>query len=234
MDYTPYLSALESSPLLHGIPADALPGLLDGFGPSLRRYQKGALLQLAGDEVTQLGIVLAGAITATRHSPTGDDVVMAQMGSGGLFADVLSGGGIKSPVTITAAADCAILYLPYRALLSPSPTAGPAHWQLLQNLVEGISRKYFALDHRVELLSCKSLRGRLVLWLLAEREAAGADSFTSPLTQAQLAATLNCERSALSRELGRMRREGLLESWRGSYKLPDVERLKAHRPRPVD
>ena len=63
------------------------------------------------------------------------------------------------------------------------------------------------------------------MWLLEQREQAGSDTFTIPMTRAELAAYLNCDRSALSRELGRMQEEGLVELWRGSFKLPAPERL---------
>lgn len=89
-----------------------------------------------------------------------------------------------------------------------------------------ISNKYFALDRRIELLICKSLRTRISLWLLEQAEAAGSDTFAVPLTRAGLAEYLNCDRSALSRELGRMQREGLVETFRGSFKILDKPRLR--------
>lgn len=89
-----------------------------------------------------------------------------------------------------------------------------------------ISDKYFALDRRVELLICKSLRARISLWLLDEARRAGSDTFTTPLTRAGLAEYLNCDRSALSRELSRMQQDGLIETWRSSFKLLDKDRLK--------
>ena len=97
--------------------------------------------------------------------------------------------------------------------------------QLLQNLVAAIGAKYLALDRRLELLICKSLRARIGGWLLDQAAAAGSDTFTVPLTRAALAAYLNCDRSALSRELSRMQREGLIETWRGSFRLLDREGL---------
>ena len=96
----------------------------------------------------------------------------------------------------------------------------------MQNLVLTISDKYFALDRRVELLICKSLRARISLWLLDEAHRAGSDTFTTPLTRAGLAEYLNCDRSALSRELSRMQHDGLIETWRSSFKLLDKGRLK--------
>ena len=90
-----------------------------------------------------------------------------------------------------------------------------------------MGERYFALDRRLELLMCKNLRTRIGRWLLGQAEAAGSDTFTVPLTRAALADHLGCDRSALSRELGRMQREGLLETFRGSFRLLDKARLSA-------
>ena len=108
---------------------------------------------------------------------------------------------------MTAAVPCLVLYLPYDGMLRPSGELSAAHWKLLQNWLETISGKYFSLDCRLELLCCKSLRGRICLWLLEQR------------------AYLNCDRSALSRELSRMQEDGLIELFRSTFKLPDPERL---------
>ena len=102
----------------------------------------------------------------------------------------------------------------------------PAHLQLLHNWLQTISDKYFALDRRLELLCCKSLRGRICLWLLEQREEAGADTFDTALTRAELASYLNCDRSALCRELSRMQEEGTAGA------VP--AQLQAAGPRPAE
>lgn len=152
------------------------------------------------------------------------------MGPGGVFADVLAGGRSRSPVNVAAAEPCLALYLPCEALLRPCAALHSAHLKLLQNWLETISDKYFALDRRLELICCKSLRGRICMWLLEQRERCGADTFTTSMNRTELAAFLNCDRSALSRELSRMQEEGLIELFRGSFKLPDPERLRAACP----
>ena len=225
MDYTPYYATLQNTRLLRGLTEEELTALLQGLVPRVRRYEKGELLLMAGYETREVGIILEGEITAAKPMPDGTAVVMTRMGPGGVFADVLAGGNSKSPVNVTAASDCLVLYLAYDAMLRPGDTLSTAHWKLLQNWLKTISGKYFALDRRLELLCCKSLRGRICLWLLEQREQAGSDTFTIPMTRAELAAYLNCDRSALSRELGRMQEEGLVELWRGSFKLPAPERL---------
>lgn len=226
MDYTPYYPVLRQTSLFQGLSDRDLETLTDCFAPHVRRYERGELLLIAGYETHEVGIVLEGEIVAAKPMPDGSAVVMAHMGPGGVFADILAGGRSKSPVNVSAASSCLVLYLPCEALLRPCGALHPAHLQLLHNWLRTISDKYFALDRRLELLCCKSLRGRICLWLLEQREEAGADIFATSLTRAELASYLNCDRSALYRELGRMQEEGLVELFRRSFKLPDPERLR--------
>lgn len=226
MDYTPYYDVLRRTSLFRGMRDEDLQTLAACFAPRVRRYDRGELLLMAGYEMREVGIVLEGEITAAKPMPDGTAVVMARMGPGGVFADVLAGSRSKSPVNVIAAAPCLALYLPCEALLRPCAALHPAHLQLLHNWLETVSEKYFALDRRLELLCCKTLRGRICLWLLEQRDAAGADSFTTALTRGELASYLNCDRSALCRELGRMQAEGLVELYRRSFKLPAPDRLR--------
>lgn len=224
MDLHPYYETLRATTLLRGMPDRTLDTLLPRLDPRVQRFAAGAFLLLAGYPAPNVGIVLKGHITACKTTADGNSVTVSRMGAGGLFGDVLSAAGAKSPVTLQADTDTLVLYLPYERIIRP-PVADEAHWQLLQNLVATISGKYLGLDRRLDLLICKSLRMRIALWLLDQAEKAGSDTFHVPLTRAALAAYLNCDRSALSRELGRMQREGLLETWQGSFRILDKEKL---------
>lgn len=225
MNYRAYYPALRTTSLFRGMGEEDLDLLMQCFLPRTRRYERGELLLMAGYETQEVGIVLEGEIVATKPMPDGTGVVMARMGPGGVFADVLAGSRNKSPVNVSAAAPCLALYLPCTALLRPCAALHPAHLQLLHNWLQTVSDKYFSLDRRLELLCCKNLRERICLWLLEQRREAGADTFTTSLSRAELASYLNCDRSALCRELGRMQREGLVELFRRSFKLPDPQRL---------
>ena len=226
MDLHPYYPLLARTPLLRGMRPDELDTLLDCFAPRVRRYARDEILLLTGYETREVGILLEGSITAVKNTPDGASVAITHLRPGGLFGDVLSGSSQKSPVTVMATTSCLALYLPYQKIIRPCAKLHSAHLQLMQNLVLTISDKYFALDRRVELLICKSLRARISLWLLDEAHRAGSDTFTTPLTRAGLAEYLNCDRSALSRELSRMQHDGLIETWRSSFKLLDKDRLK--------
>ena len=221
MELQPYYAVLRDTSLLRGLTDPELDALLPTLCPRLRSYRKGEFLLLAGYAASEIGLILTGRITAAKTLPDGSTVTVTHMGPGGLFGDVLAGAGTKSPVNVAAAEDCTVLYLPRERLLGPGDAPPALQWRVLRNLVETISQKYFSLDRRLELLMCRSLRVRISLWLLDEAVRQGSDTFTIPLTRAALAEYLGCDRSALSRELGRMQRDGLVETWHGSFKILD-------------
>ena len=141
-----------------------------------------------------------------------------------MFGDVLGGSSRTSPVTVVASAPCEVLLIPYEQLLLSD--GSPAHQLALRNLVRTISDKYFSLSRRVDLLVLKSLRAKVCAYLLSESERAGSLTFSIPFSRIQLADYLNCDRSALSRELSQMQRDGLLDTYKSSFKLLKPEVLK--------
>ena len=219
-----YLPLLQTTTLFAGLSAAELSTLLSRLGASVRSYGKGEALVLAGEPSRRVGIVLSGELEAYRPAPGGVRIPIARVEPGGVFGDVLGGSSLSSPVTVLAAAPCEVLLMPYEKLLLPG--ADPARQRVLQNLVRTISDKYFLLSRRVDLLLLKSLRAKVCAYLLSEAEVHHSLTFTIPYSRIQLADYLNCDRSALSRELSLMQRDGLLETYRSSFKLLEPEALR--------
>ena len=223
-----YLPLLQSTSLFAGLEAEALRVLLGEVGAVLRTYSRGETLVLAGQPNRRVGVVLSGAIEAYHPAASGARLPISQMGPGGVFGgvfgDVLGGSSLSSPVTVMASAPCEVLLVPYEKLLLPG--ADPARQRVLQNLVGTISDKYFLLSRRVDLLLLKSLRAKVCAYLLSEAEVHHSLTFTIPYSRIQLADYLNCDRSALSRELSLMQRDGLLETYKSSFKLLEPDALR--------
>ena len=219
-----YLSLLCSTSLFNGLTAEELQTLLSQLGAVVRSYGKGEALVLAGEPSRRVGIVLNGELEAYRPGPQGARIPITHMELGGVFGDVLGGSSRTSPVTVVASAPCEVLLIPYEQLLLSD--GSPAHQLALRNLVRTISDKYFSLSRRVDLLVLKSLRAKVCAYLLSESERAGSLTFSIPFSRIQLADYLNCDRSALSRELSQMQRDGLLDTYKSSFKLLKPEVLK--------
>ena len=199
-----YLPLLQTTTLFAGLSAAELSTLLSRLGASVRSYGKGEALVLA--------------------APGGVRIPIARVEPGGVFGDVLGGSSLSSPVTVLAAAPCEVLLLPYERLLLSD--GSPAHQRVVQNLVRTISDKYFSLSRRIDLLVMKSLRAKVAAYLLSEAARAHSLTFSIPFSRIQLADYLNCDRSALSRELSLMQRDGLLDTYRSSFKLLEPEALR--------
>ena len=219
-----YLPLLQSTSLFAGLEAEALRVLLGEVGAVLRTYSRGETLVLAGQPNRRVGVVLSGAIEAYHSAASGARLPISQMGPGGVFGDVLGGSSLSSPVTVVASAPCEVLLLPYERLLLSD--GSPAHQRVVQNLVRTISDKYFSLSHRIDLLVMKSLRAKVATYLLSEAARAHSLTFSIPFSRIQLADYLNCDRSALSRELSTMQREGLIDTYRSSFKLLEPDALQ--------
>lgn len=172
-----------------------------------RQYEKGEVLLHAGYENHSIGILVRGEIEAVKLAPNGTQFITAHMGPGGVFGDVLAGSRTtKSPVTVIAASPVLALWLPFSALV------GCGQEKLLQNYIALISDKYFSLDRRIEVLLRRGVREKLLYYLSTEAAASPDGGLKTPFSRAGLASYLGCERSALCREIGRMRREGLLRT----------------------
>ena len=222
------ISILRQTSLFSGIDPPDLTALLAALRPIRRSFGRDELLLVYGQPCTSLGVLLSGRLEAWRPLPDGTPIPMAQLGPGDIFADVLGGTGLNSPITVQAAAPSEVLLFSYDLLLAPCDSCPAAHTLLLRNLVRTTGRKYFSLMDRVELLTLKSLRTKICAYLLLQAAHAGADTFTVPGTRTTLAAYLNCDRSALSRELSHMQADGLIETYKNSFKLvdrPALERL---------
>ena len=215
-----YLRDLEKG----GYKYVVMQALLTQLGAVIRSYGKGEALVLAGEPSRRVGIVLSGELEAYRPAPGGVRIPIARVEPGGVFGDVLGGSSLSSPVTVLAAAPCEVLLLPYERLLLSD--GSPAHQRVVQNLVRTISDKYFSLSHRIDLLVMKSLRAKVAAYLLSEAARAHSLTFSIPFSRIQLADYLNCDRSALSRELSTMQREGLIDTYRSSFKLLEPDALQ--------
>lgn len=224
------LSLLASSELFAQVSREDFVPLLRWLAPTEHRYKKGEIVLLAGYPVRELGFLLEGELEGVKPTADGRQLTVGHFAPGGVFGDVLAFGGKESPVTITALQDSRVLYLPASSLLRPGCPVPAAQTAFVANLLAAVSDKYFELDRRLDLLLIKSLRSRICAFLLEESRLAGSATFRIRLTRSQLAQYLCCDRSALCRELSRMKAEGLLETYRGSFRLLQPHRLRCCGP----
>ncbi|MFQ9601098.1 MAG: cyclic nucleotide-binding domain-containing protein [Flavonifractor plautii] len=137
-----YLGALRRVALFHGMEDRELLSMLDCLGARLRQYSKGDVIFHAGDPATHLGAVLTGQVQVSRTKADGQRVVMGEIRPGGLFAESFACARAESlPVTVTAAADAAVLLIDCGRISAPCSAACTFHTRIISNLLQVLAEK---------------------------------------------------------------------------------------------
>ena len=216
------LTILTECALFHGLREAQIREMLPCLSARQSRF-RGQFLLRAGDRVAFAGILLSGEAEVLQEDFWGNRNLLAAVGPGDLFAEAFACAHAVSPVSVLCKTDGSVLYLNVRAVFSPCEKACAQHKALSQNLIRVLAEKNMQLNEKAGFLSQRTTREKLLAYLSAQARRAGSASFRIPFDRQQLADFLSVNRSAMSAELSRMQREGLLCADRSSFTLCQPE-----------
>lgn len=206
-------------PLFAGISPEDRTALVRCLSPRLVRCRRGQLLWQEGDRIGSLGIVEQGAVRILRDDFWGNRAILSQAERGDLFGEAYAWGGEPLGVSVEAAEDSRVWLLDVARILTPCTSACSFHTQLVGNLVAVLAGKNRMLSRKIDHLSQRSTRAKVLSYLSFEATRQGSASFTIPFDRQGMADYLSVDRSALSQELSKMRRDGLLDFHKNQFRL---------------
>ena len=222
-------SVLLRCGLFQDMSAEDARGLLACLSAEEVHYEKNGVVWHIGDPIRACALVLSGAVRAEALNAAGEHALVAYHTCGALVGDVLMATpGGASPVCVIAAEDSTLLFLPYKGIMGGCERNCPRHTRLRENLLSEIAQKFWAQRRRTGYLSARSLRQRIAMYL-ADQAAEGSATFSLGSTREDLADFLGVNRSALCRELSRMKSEGILDYYRDTFRILDMEALSRYR-----
>ncbi len=202
--------------------------MLQCLNPALRKYKKNEYLSVQGDDFYALGILLAGEAMVVKDNAAGQRTIMTVLGEGDIFGETAAFSGEKKwPASVIAQRNCQALFLPPEKITGNCCRQCPSHRRLITNMLRIVSDRALALSKKVEYLSIKSIRGKIATFLFEQYQKQGSATFMLPLKRNEMAEFLNVARPSLSREMCRMREEGVIDFHRSSIKIKNVEALKS-------
>ena len=211
---------LQPNDLFRGIAAEDIRTLLRCLHPVRRAYDKGALIWREGERTHAAGLVLHGRVQILRDDFWGNRSILGEAGAGDLFGEVYAcTPDARLTVSVLAAAACEVLFVEIEQLLTACSRSCPFHTRLIQNLMQVMAGKNLMLSRKIDHISRRTTREKLLAYLSDQAEAHGASTFEIPFNRQQLADYLSVDRSALSQELGKMKRDGLLDFTRSRFTL---------------
>ena len=221
-----YIHELQTSALFAGMMPEDLRSLIACIQPVIRSVQKGGIVFTAGEPLVSIGLILKGEVEITHENAAGGKSLISWIGQGSTFGEVAAfAGQTVWPSTVAARKDSLLMFFPPQRFLGHCPRACAFHKTLIQNMLKILSEKALRLNRKVGYLEMKGIRQKLCNYLLEQRELHGTDAFILPINKSELADYLNISRPSMSRELGLMRKEGVLDFYLSSFRLLDVDAI---------
>ena len=206
------LNTIKNSALFQGIAKEDILTMSDCLGAFVKSVPRDAFVCYAGQKIEEMGLVLSGSVRMEENDVWGNRNIIGRAGPGEVFAETYACIG-KEPlmVDVIAAQPSEILFLKAQRVLTACPAGCRCHSRLIQNMAIVLAEKNLGLTRKIRLITPKSLRERVLAYLSQEARRQGREKIEIPFNRQQMADFLNVDRSALSGELSKMQKEGLIE-----------------------
>ena len=212
-----YFDLLTKTTLFSGVQREELASLLHCMQARVVRVEKGMPVFLEGDEAGFIGLVLEGSVQIVHDDYYGTRSVLGHTGPGELFAETYACSNITTmPVSGYALQQSTIMFFSCRKMLTVCSNACQFHNRIVKNLLQVVAEHNVSMSRKIRFMSQKSTRQKLTAYLLDQAKKAKSPEFTIPFDRQALADYLAVERSAMSAELSKMQKEGILVT-KGSH-----------------
>lgn len=209
---------VKSNSLFRGIAFSDFERIVPCLSAKTVVYKKDDVILLSGDAANFVGLILSGSVQIIKEDRSGRSAILTKLGVPELFGEVFACAEItQSPVTVLAAEDAEILLIDYRKIITSCIAACPFHARLIENMLKLIARKNLLLNQKIEVLSKRTTREKLLAFFEIQRGM--AKRFTIPYNREELAHYLCVDRSAMSNELCKMRDEGLIRFQKSTFEI---------------
>lgn len=204
---------LKKSPIFDGITYESYLLMIDCFQAVQKTYRPEDVAYDFSSGDNQVGILERGEASLIRIDQDGVATVLENLVPGSIFGRSLAfSGGSGDSMEVVCRTACEVLYIDYPHILKRCERACTHHSLLVQNMLRLITEKAQTLAERIDVLSRRSIREKLLCFFHQQAARAGSDTFTLPFSLSMLADYIATDRSAMMRELKHLRQEELIRS----------------------
>ena len=219
----------ESGKFFEGIKPDERKHILSCISAYERSYKKNSYIILQGDKVTSFGVVTEGSVDIVKENIYGNRRLVTIIEKNMIFAESLVAARLEeAPISAVAKEDCRILFIPLDRLLVTCSSACSYHNKLITNLVRMLASKNLLLTQKLDYLTSRTTRERVAKYFIDTANRGGETKIEIPYNRNQLAEYLGVDRSVLSRELSKLKNEGILNFEKNTFDIVDVHALSKY------
>lgn len=218
-----YFNQIKNSPLFFGMSEEELRGILECFHARLKSFESGEMIIRQSDVITNLYLVLEGEVNIEKDTYWGRRIIISKLGvNDNIAMSFVACKAVESTIDAVAAEDTKLLVLNYEKCTSMCQNACERHKVLINNMFEILAKENLDLLQKIENVSQKSIRDKLLTYLSNEARKNKNNSFEIPFNRQDLADYLNIDRSAMSFELSKLQKEGLIKYEKNQFLLKSI------------
>ena len=215
-----YFHILRKCLLFSQIKDENLLALLHCLGASVKTYNKKETILEEGNPAKYIGIVLSGSAQLIQLDYFGNRSILSTAEPSELFAESFACAEVPSiPISVVANEASEIMLIDCQRIIHSCSNACDFHQQMIYNLLKNVAVKNILFHQKIEITAKRSTREKLMAYLSLQAEKAGSQSFDIPFDRQELADYLEVERSGLSAEISKLRKEGVLRSEKNHFEL---------------
>ena len=224
-----YLPALLKCELFNNIGKDELKPLLTCLKPLVQTYPKNTIVVRNGESLDSLGIVLEGEASVFKESISGNRILLKNIGIGEMFGEIaVFARQNEWPALVQAITPLTVCFFSKNKIIDQCTNACKWHNYLVRNMLGVVSERAMMLNKKMEYISIKTMRSKLSTFIYEQYLKKKTATLTLPMNRQQLADFLNVSRPSMSRELSRMRDEGIIDFHLSAVRILDIEKLKEY------
>ncbi len=213
-----YFEILRKSPLFDSISDEELPELLKCINAKAETFDKKYTVLAEGGPAGKIGIVLSGEVQMIKTDYYGNRSIIAEIHPADVFGESFACAEISElPVSVIASEKSEVLLIDSLRILHSCSNACSFHQQMIFNLMKILAYKNISFYEKIDVTSKRSTREKLMTYLMLEAKKAKSNSFSIPFDRQELADYLEVERSGLSSEIGKMKKDGIIDCEKNNF-----------------
>jgi CRP-like cAMP-binding protein len=215
-----YMDTLQHCALFANTTADEVQKMLCCLGARTVHAARRETLISEGDPAQEFGIVLSGSVQIVRVDYDGNRSLVDEIEPSGMFCETFACADAESvPVDVVVKEEGDVMFINCRHITQICGHACSHHQQMIYNLMRAVAERNLQYDRKLEILSKRNTRDKLMTYLAMQAKRQGRRSFEIPYDRQELADYLEVERSGLSAEIGKLRREGILKAEKNRFTI---------------
>ena len=192
--------------------------MLTCLGAKTESFDKKYTVFAEGSPAKYIGIVLSGSVQMIQVDYYGNRSILSDFGEAQMFAESFACAETKElPVSIVANDPCEIMFIDCSHILHTCHNNCGFHQQLIFNLMKDLASKTILFHQKIEITSKRTTRDKLLAYLMLEAKRANSNSFDISFDRQELADYLDVDRSGLSAEISKMKKEGIIDNVKNHF-----------------